>query len=97
MSIKFNSEALKQPKLRLLSIESSMEVFMRFILNFFFFGLLFYLIYLFFPDAFHTLVSWAHQTYEFIRQGVGRLTEGVRSTETLRALLIFPKLLIVQI
>lgn len=40
---------------------------MRFILNFFFFGLLFYLIYLFFPDAFQTLVSWANQAYSYIR------------------------------
>lgn len=40
---------------------------MRFILNFFFFGLLFYLIYLFFPEAFHTLVSWANQVYLYLR------------------------------
>jgi hypothetical protein len=40
---------------------------MRFILNFFFFGILFYLIYLFFPDAFKTLVGWADQVYEFFK------------------------------
>lgn len=40
---------------------------MRFILNFIFFGLLFYLIYLFFPEAFNTLVSWVNQIYEFFR------------------------------
>lgn len=40
---------------------------MRFILNFIFFGILFYLIYLFFPDAFFTLVSWANKTYEFLK------------------------------
>jgi hypothetical protein len=40
---------------------------MRFILNFFFFGLLFYLIYLFFPDAFSTLVSWANSAYQYLR------------------------------
>ena len=39
---------------------------MRFILNFFFFGLLFYLIWMFFPDAFKTLVSWADQTVAFL-------------------------------
>lgn len=40
---------------------------MRFILNFFLFGFLFYLIYVFFPDAFNTLVSWANHVYEFIK------------------------------
>lgn len=47
---------------------------MRFILNFFFYGLLFYLIYLFFPDAFHTLVSWANNVYDFLREAVLSLT-----------------------
>lgn len=40
---------------------------LRFILNFFLFGILFYLLYLFLPDAFMTLVSWADQVYEFFR------------------------------
>lgn len=40
---------------------------LRFILNFILFGILFYLIYLFFPEAFATLVSWANKTYEFLR------------------------------
>lgn len=40
---------------------------LRFILNFFLFGILFYLIYLFFPDAFMTLVSWANEAYEFLK------------------------------
>lgn len=40
---------------------------MRFILNFIFFGILFYVIYLFFPEAFSTMVGWAHQVYEFLR------------------------------
>jgi hypothetical protein len=40
---------------------------MRFILNFIFFGVLFYAIYLIFPDAFHTMVGWANSIYEFIR------------------------------
>ena len=40
---------------------------MRFILNFFFFGLLFYLIWMFFPDAFLTLVSWANHVVAFFR------------------------------
>lgn len=34
---------------------------MRFILNFIFYGILFYLIYLAFPEAFFTLVSWVDQ------------------------------------
>ncbi|MBA3721997.1 MAG: hypothetical protein H0W88_06315 [Parachlamydiaceae bacterium] len=41
---------------------------MRFILNFFFFGILFYLIYLFFPEAFHTLVSWADKVIEWLKE-----------------------------
>lgn len=40
---------------------------MRFIINFFLFGFLFFLIYMFFPEAFATLVSWATHVYEFIR------------------------------
>ena len=40
---------------------------MRFILNFIFFGILFYFIYMVFPDAFATLVSWANHAYEFLR------------------------------
>lgn len=40
---------------------------MRFIWNFFFFGILFYLIWMFFPDAFMTLVSWANQVVAFFR------------------------------
>lgn len=52
---------------------------MRFIFNFFFFGLLFYLIYLFFPDAFHTLVSWVNEVYLFfkdlVNQGVDKYHE----------------------
>lgn len=47
---------------------------MRFILNFIFFGVLFYVIYLFFPDAFHTLVGWANGIYEFLRDVLIQLT-----------------------
>lgn len=39
----------------------------RFILNFIGFGILFYVIYLFFPEAFHTLVSWADKSYAYLR------------------------------
>lgn len=40
---------------------------MRFILNFIFFGILFYVIYLYFPEAFHTLVSWAGAVVNFLK------------------------------
>ena len=52
---------------------------MRFILNFIFFGVLFYAIYLFFPDAFFTMVGWANKIYEFLRdlflQMAGKIQE----------------------
>jgi hypothetical protein len=40
---------------------------MRFIFNFFFFGILFYLIWMFFPDAFLTLISWADHIVAFFK------------------------------
>ncbi len=40
---------------------------MKFLFNFVFFGVLFYVIYLFFPDAFRILVSWADSAYQLIR------------------------------
>lgn len=40
---------------------------MRFIFNFIFFGILFYLIWMFFPDAFLRLVSWADQIVAFFK------------------------------
>jgi len=51
---------------------------MRFILNFIFFGVLFYAIYLIFPDAFHTLVGWANSIYELVRDILMRLIEQVQ-------------------
>jgi hypothetical protein len=51
---------------------------MRFILNFIFFGVLFYAIYLIFPDAFHTMVGWANSIYEFIRDIFLQLTSKVQ-------------------
>jgi len=53
---------------------------MRFIINFFIFGFIFYLIYLFFPEAFATLVSWAHQVYDFFHDLVIRMQERWYST-----------------
>lgn len=51
---------------------------MRFLLNFFFFGLLFYLIWMFFPDAFMTLVSWANHIVAFFRDLIMGITEKVQ-------------------
>ncbi len=48
---------------------------LRFILNFFLFGFLFYLIYVFFPDAFHTLASWADRLFAFFRDLYVQLIE----------------------
>lgn len=39
---------------------------LRFIFNFIFFGVLFYVIWVFFPDAFQTLVAWAGKIYHFV-------------------------------
>jgi hypothetical protein len=48
---------------------------MRFIWNFFFFGFIFYLIWLFFPDAFQTLISWANYLYGFLHDLVLKAIE----------------------
>jgi hypothetical protein len=40
---------------------------MRLIFGFIFFGLLFYGIYLYAPDTFQTLVSWAARVFEFFQ------------------------------
>lgn len=44
------------------------ELFMKFIFNFIFFGILFYIIAVNFPEAFRTLVSWADAIVTFIRE-----------------------------
>ena len=44
---------------------------MRFIWDFFIFGILFYLIWMFFPDAFATLVSWANHVVMFFKDLIG--------------------------
>lgn len=41
---------------------------MRFIFNFIFFGILFYLISIYFPEPFHTLVSWADAIVSFVKE-----------------------------
>lgn len=40
---------------------------MRFIFNFIFFGLLFYAIYYFFPDAFGKLLTWTRDLFDYIK------------------------------
>lgn len=55
---------------------------MRFLINFIFFGILFYLIYLFFPEAFATLVSWANHVYVFFRDLILMLVDKFQSSET---------------
>jgi hypothetical protein len=49
----------------------------RFIFNFIFFGILFYVIYLFFPEAFHTLVSWADQVVNFFKELVQNISDRI--------------------
>lgn len=56
---------------------------MRFIFNFVFFGLLFFIIWKFFPDAFTTLVGWVtalfnylHHLFQTLVDSVNRATEG---------------------
>ena len=48
---------------------------MRFIFNFIFFGILFFLIWHYFPDAFQTMVSWAESAFNFMRELVLWITQ----------------------
>ena len=54
---------------------------LRFILNFILFGILFYLIYVYFPDTFLTLVSWADQIYTFFKELFIQLYEKMQSVK----------------
>lgn len=51
---------------------------MRFILNFIFFGVLFYAIYLAFPDVFFTMVGWANKIYEFLKEIFIQLSDKIQ-------------------
>lgn len=53
---------------------------MKFILNFIFFGILFYIIWLYFPDAFKTLVDWASNTVAFFKGLIQTALEKVNET-----------------
>ena len=50
---------------------------MKFIFNFIFFGVLFYLISVYFPEPFHTLVSWADSLVSFVKEMFNLLMEKV--------------------
>lgn len=50
---------------------------MRFIFNFIFFGILFYLISVYFPEPFHTLVSWADAIVTFGKEALQVILEKV--------------------
>jgi hypothetical protein len=52
---------------------------MRFIFNFVFFGLLFFLISRFLPETFETLVGWVNSLYEVLRDAVLWIVERVQS------------------
>jgi hypothetical protein len=50
---------------------------MKFIFNFIFFGVLFYLISVYFPEPFHTLVSWADSFVSFVKDMFHLLMEKI--------------------
>ncbi|ADI38019.1 putative uncharacterized protein [Waddlia chondrophila 2032/99] len=52
---------------------------MRFIFNFIFFGLLFFIIYKFLPETFETLVGWVDKLYDVLRDAVVWVFEKVQS------------------
>ena len=53
---------------------------MRFIWNFILFGVVFFLIHKFFPEAFNTLVSWVDHGYEWVVQAVTALVAKIQGT-----------------
>jgi len=52
---------------------------LRFIFNFFLFGLIFFLIYIFFPEAFANLVSWANNVYLFFEDIFYQASDKIQS------------------
>lgn len=54
----------------------------RFIVNFFLFGLLFYALYIFFPDAFAKMVGWVAAVFDYIRDIVNQIIEKINSTRS---------------
>lgn len=53
----------------------------RFIVNFFLFGILFFLIWHFFPEAFGKLVSWASNVYDFLQSLVMSLVGKIQQAK----------------
>jgi len=53
---------------------------MRFIIGFFFFGLLFYAIWFYSPETFQTLVSWAAKLFDLIREWIEKLVGKINSS-----------------
>lgn len=51
----------------------------RFILNFFLFGLLFFLISRYFPQAFETLIGWVENVWEYLLGLGSQLVDMVQS------------------
>jgi uncharacterized membrane protein len=58
---------------------------MRFILNFILFGILFYVIYLVFPDAFFTMVGWANKIYAFLKNFFLMLSDKIQGSKASQA------------
>lgn len=54
---------------------------MRFIFGFIFFGLLFYAIWLYFPEAFATLFTWAQDVFNFFKDLVVGITDKFNHAE----------------
>jgi hypothetical protein len=54
----------------------------RFILGFIFFGLLFYGLSIYLPDAFHTLVGWAAKIFSFFQELFVKISGGASETKT---------------
>ncbi len=53
---------------------------MRLIIGFFVYGFIFYLLWMFYPEVFQTLVSWAAHVYDFFHQIVQSVMEKLSST-----------------
>ena len=53
---------------------------MRIILNFIFFGLLFYALHLYLPQVFDTLVSWAAAIFDFLHGLFAQVRDAAHTT-----------------
>jgi hypothetical protein len=66
---------------------------MRFIFNFIFFGILFYILWLYFPETFVALTTWAAKVVDFIRNlftGVGDRFRTPEAPAPEKGLLLIP-------